>query len=147
MGTLMHTLSSLPSLRDLNLSYCNLRAVPDLIGCLSSLTFLNLRGNNFVNLPQSIIQLSHLKTLYLSGCMGLRLLLELPLNIMYINANGCMSLETLPIRPKDDFRPCLYFRNFIKLIDNQGYNDIFLKMLRCYIQASLSLSLSLSLSH
>ena len=33
MGMLMRTLSSLSSSRDLNLSYCNLRAVPDVIGC------------------------------------------------------------------------------------------------------------------
>ena len=147
MGMLMHTLSSLSSLRDLNLSYCNLQAVPDVIGCLSSLTFLQLKGNNFFSLPENIIQLSHLETLYLCGCMDLRLLPELPLNIMYINANGCMSLETLPIRPEDDFCPCLSLRSCIKLINNQGYNDMFLTMLRCYIQVTLSLSLSLSLSH
>ncbi|KAM3729346.1 hypothetical protein ACB098_12G004500 [Castanea mollissima] len=135
-GMLMHTLSSLSSLRDLNLSYCNLRAVPDVIGCLSSLTFLQLKGNNFASLPKNIIQLSHLKTLYLCGCMDLRLLPELPLNIKYINADGCMSLETLPIRPEDDFLPCLSLCNCIKLINNQGYNDMFLKMLRRYIQGA-----------
>ena len=142
IGMLMHSLSSLSSLRDLNLSYCNLRAVPDVIGCLSSLTFLQLKGNNFVSLPKNIIQLSHLKTLYLCGCMDLQLLPELPLNIMYINVDGCMSLETLPIRPEDDFRPCLSLRNCIKLINSQGYNDMFLTMLRRYIQVTLSLSLS-----
>ena len=79
--------------------------------------------------------------------MDLRLLLELPLNIMHIVANGCMSLETLPIRPEDDFHPYLSFRNCIKLIDNQGYNDMFFTMLRRYIQVTLSLSLSLSYKH
>nr|POE83437.1 hypothetical protein CFP56_45015 [Quercus suber] len=69
--------------------------------------------------------------------MDLRLLPKLPLNIMHIIANGCMSLETLPIRPEDDFRPCLSFRNCIKLIDNQGYNDMFFTMLRRYIQINV----------
>ena len=142
MGMLMRTLSSLSFLRDLNLSYCNLRAVPDVIGYLSSLKFLNLSGNNFVSLPKNIIQISHLKSLNLSGCMDLRLLPKLPLNIMHIIANGCMSLETLPIRPEDDFRPCLSFCNCIKLIDNQGYNDMFFTMLRRYIQVTLSFSLA-----
>ena len=67
VGMLMRTLSSLSSLRDLNLSYCNLRAVPDAIGCLSSLKFLNLSGNKFVSLPKNIIQLSQLKSLNLSS--------------------------------------------------------------------------------
>ena len=49
MGMLTRTLSSLSSLTKLNLSYCNLQAVPDAVGHLSSLNHLNLKGNNFVS--------------------------------------------------------------------------------------------------
>ena len=144
---LMSTLSSLPSFTQLNLSYCNIRAMPDVFGCFPSLTDLNLSGNNFVCLPNSIILLSNLEFLDLSYCTDLQLLPELPLNIMSISVDGCTSLETLPIRPEDDFHPSLSLLNCVKLIGNQGYgSDIFLTMLRHYFQVSLSLSLSLSLS-
>ena len=143
MGTLTRTLSSLSYLTDLNLSYCNLRTVPDVIGSLSSLNYLNLRGNNFVCLPENIIQLSNLYTLFLSGCKDLRLLPELPLNIKYFEAEGCTMLETLPLRPEDVFCPYLFLINCVKLIDNQGFDDMFSIMLARYIQVSLSLSLSL----
>ena len=47
------TLSNLWSLTELNLSYCNLQAILDSLGCLSSLEYLYLKGNNFVCLPES----------------------------------------------------------------------------------------------
>ena len=145
-GMLTQTLSSLSSLTDLNLSYCNLQRVPDAIGCcLSSLNHLNLKGNKFDRLPENIIRLSNLEGLYLSGCKDLVFLPELPLSIKYIGAEGCTSLETLPFRPEDIFSPHLYLINCVKLIENQSFGDMFSTMLARYIQVSLSLSLSLSL--
>ena len=142
MGMLTQTLSSLSSLTDLNLSYCNLQTVPDAIGCcLSSLNNLNLRGNKFDCLPKNIIRLSNLETLFLSDCKDLRLLSELPSNIKYFEAEGCTSLETLPFRPEDVFSPHLFLINCVKLIDNQSFGDMFSTILARYIQVSLSLSL------
>ena len=150
LNLLLSNLSALRYFSDLDLSYCNIRAIPDVLGCLPSLSKLYLSGNNFVFLPKSIILLSNLKYLYLSYCTDLQLLPELPLNIKYINGDGCTSLETLAIRPEDDFHPSLSLLNCVKLIGNQGYgSDIFLTMLRHYFQVSLSLIilfLSLSLS-
>ena len=88
-GMLGRSLSNLWSLTELNLSYCNLQAIPDGLGCLSSLTCLDLRGNYFVYLPESTTQLSNMETLHLCGCKHLRSLPELPLNISVIDANGC----------------------------------------------------------
>ena len=146
MGMLTHTLSGLSSLTDLNLSYCNLQTVPDAIGSLTFLNYLNLKGNNFICLPKNIIRLSNLYTLFLSGCKDLLLLPELPLNIKYFEAEGCTSLETLPLRPEDVFNPHLYLINSVKLIDNQGFSDMFLTMLARYIQVSLSVCVSISVS-
>jgi Leucine-rich repeat (LRR) protein len=137
MGMLERSLSSLLSLTKLDLSYCNLRSIPDTFGCLPLLRDLNLRGNNFVCLPKSIIRLSNLERLILRGCTALRLLPELPLNIRSINANDCTSLETLPIRPADDFHPNLNLINCVKLIGNQSYNNIFLNILRHSFKVSL----------
>ncbi|XP_050277028.1 disease resistance-like protein DSC1 isoform X2 [Quercus robur] len=129
MGLLVHTLSGIRSLTKLDLSYCKIRAIPYDISCLSTLRTLNLRGNNFDCLPESIIQLSNLIYLFMGGCTNLRLLPELPSNIEYIDAEGCISLETLPARPEDNFL-CLRLFNCVKMIDNEGYDNLFLTMLR-----------------
>ena len=133
MRMLVHSLSGLCSLTKLDLSYCNLQTIPDVLSNLSSLLKLSLIGNNFAYLPKSITQLSSLEELYLCGCTGLRSLPELPLNIKHIYAMECTSLETLSLRPKDDFRPDIRLTNCVKLIDNQGYGDLLLTMLWHYI--------------
>ena len=150
MGMLERSLIGLCSLTTLDLSYCNVRTIPNVLGCLSSLEFLNLRGNNFVCLPESIVQLSNLRALNMGGCTHLRMLPKLPLNIKCIDATKCTSLETLSLRPEYDFQPKFCFLNCNKLIKNQDYNDLFSTMLRRYIintQVSLSLSPSLPFSH
>ena len=145
MGMLVHTLSGIQSLTKLDLSYCNIRTIPYDISCLSTLRRLYLTGNNFDCLPESIIQLSNLDYLNMSGCTNLRLLPELPSNIEYIDAEGCISLETLPTGPEDNCQQ-LRLLNCVKLIDNEGYDNLFLTMLRRgFLKVSLSLSLSLSL--
>ena len=150
MGMLEHSLIGLCSLTKLDLSYCNVQTIPNVLGCLSSLEHLNLRGNNFVCLPESIVQLSNLRYLYMGGCTHLQMLPKLPLNIEYIDATKCTSLETLSLRPEYGFRPKLRLLNCDKLIKNQGYGNLVSTMLRHYIintQVCLSLSPSLPLSH
>ena len=123
-------------------------ALPIYIGCLSSLRELNLSGNNFVCLPESVNQLSNLLYMDIVNCTSLRLLPELPLNIGFVVANGCSKLEALPdpLEPKFGFKPMFDLLNCFKLVENQGYGDMFLTMLRSFHQVSLSNSLSLSLS-
>ncbi|PON64034.1 LRR domain containing protein [Parasponia andersonii] len=79
----------------LDLSYCNLLEIPDSLGCLSSLENLDLRGNIFEEIPESIKQLSKLTMLKISNCENLRSLPELPLFLELLYASGCTSLETL----------------------------------------------------
>ena len=150
MGMLVRSLIGLCSLIKLDLSYCNIQTIPNVFGCLSSLININLRGNNFVCLPESIIQLSNLSSLYMGGCAHLQMLPKLPLNIKYIDVTKCTSLETLSLRPESEFQPKFRLLNCDKLIKNQGCGDLVSIMLRRYIinpQVCLSLSLSLSLSH
>ncbi|KAH0716073.1 hypothetical protein KY284_008978 [Solanum tuberosum] len=79
----------LHSLEILNLSYCNLTdgVLPEDIGCLSSLKEMNLSGNNFEYLPQSIVQLGALQTLDLSDCNRLTQLPEFPQQLHTIYAD------------------------------------------------------------
>ena len=146
LNKLLHILSGFCSLTEVVLSYCNLPAIPDVVGCLSSLKVLSLGGNNFVCLPESIIQLTNLVSLRLFDCTELRSLPWLPLNIREIILKGCISLETIPIRPEYDFQPILNLVNCRKIMEDQGYHGMISMMLRRYlIQVSLSLSLSLTL--
>ena len=79
------SLSRLCSLTHLDISYCNLNAIPDGISYLFSLKHLDLSGNNFGFLLESIAQLSFLIYLRVENCTTLRSLPMLPLNIGYIN--------------------------------------------------------------
>ncbi|KAL4600360.1 hypothetical protein ACB092_11G193500 [Castanea dentata] len=133
MGMLERSLIGLCSLTELDLSYCNVQTIPNVLGCLSSLKHLNLSGNNFVSLPESIIQLSNLQYLIMGGCTHLKMLPKLPLNIHCIDATKCTSLETLSLRLESDFLRSFHLLNCNKLIKNQGYGDLFSTMLRHHI--------------
>ena len=92
-------LSSLAGpLTKLDLSYFNLKEIPDDIGCLFSLIELDLSGNNFVSLLESIIKLSSLKHLSLNDCKRLQSLPNLPSSItqmwLYLIGNVTRSSKT-----------------------------------------------------
>ena len=148
MSLLLASLSGLCSLTNLDLSYCDLKAITSDVGCLFSLEELNLSGNNFGCLLESISQLSNLSILGVENCKNLRLLPKPPLNICYIWGYGCTSLETVPNLLKLN---CLGIRvlllsNCSKLADKQRFIHLFFAVIRKQPQVSLSLSLSLSLS-
>ncbi|KAK9080139.1 hypothetical protein SSX86_001814 [Deinandra increscens subsp. villosa] len=73
----LHTISS--SLKEVELSDCNLCVVPDGIGLLYHLITLDLSGNEFVSLPASIGLLSKLRVLCLNNCKRLQSLPKLSL--------------------------------------------------------------------
>ncbi|KAH0714084.1 hypothetical protein KY284_006989 [Solanum tuberosum] len=77
------------SLKELDLSYCNLidGGLPEDIGSLSSLEELKLFGNNFEHLPQSISELGALRLLNLSDCKRLTQLPEFPQQLDTIHAD------------------------------------------------------------
>ena len=124
----------------LDLRDCHLQSIPSTLGCLSSLDSLR---NNFECLPESIIQLSKLKTIDLNDCMRLHSLPQLPSSPSFVGAADCNSLETLPNRLiLDKLRqPPFYLFNCFKLVGNQGWSDMFFRMLSGDTQVSLSLSL------
>ncbi|KAL0659410.1 hypothetical protein Bca4012_079995 [Brassica carinata] len=82
-------------LSDMYLTDCNLYKLPDSFSCLSLLQTLCLSRNNIKNLPGSIKKLHHLKSLYLKHCQNLVSLPVLPSNLQYLDAHGCISLETV----------------------------------------------------
>ncbi|XP_058743965.1 TMV resistance protein N-like isoform X1 [Vicia villosa] len=86
----------LPSLRNLNLSYCNLseESMPKDFSNLSSLVALDLTGNNFVRPPSSISKLPKLEYLSLNCCEMLEKFPEFPSSMRVLDASNCASLET-----------------------------------------------------
>ncbi|KAH0711335.1 hypothetical protein KY289_007294 [Solanum tuberosum] len=82
-------LNKLKSLKELDLSHCNIidGGLSEDIGSLSSLQRLNLSGNNFEYLPRSIAQLGALEYLNLSDCERLTQLPEFPRRLYRIDAD------------------------------------------------------------
>ncbi|XP_075650310.1 TMV resistance protein N-like [Castanea sativa] len=132
MGLLLSSLIGLSSLTELNLSYCNLKKIPNDIGGLLSLKCLDLSGNNFDCLPESIAQLSILNQLRVRNCMSLRSFPKLPSNIGYIVGHGCSSLESLPdqLKPNSLFEARIFFTDCSKLAENQGFIDLFFSVIK-----------------
>jgi hypothetical protein len=148
---ILPSLSGLCSLEELDLCACNLGegAVPEDIGCLSSLRSLNLSRNNFISLPKSINKLSRLEKLALKDCVMLESLPEVPLKVQKVKLDGCLRLKEIPDPIKlsslkrSEFK-CL---NCWELYKHNGQNNMGLNMLEKYLQVfSSPFSLSLSLS-
>ena len=82
--TSLSSLCSLSKLETLDLSYCNLNAIPNAIGCLSTLEILILSGNNFGSFMQrSPNPLEMLLTSLSEGSCSLN-----KLDLSYCNLNG-----------------------------------------------------------
>ena len=88
--------SNLCSLWNLDLSDCNISDGANLgsLGFLSSLTKLNLSGNNFVTLP-NMSGLPHLAWLWLENCERLQALPQLPSSLEELDLRG-NNFVTLP---------------------------------------------------
>ncbi|KAL4598414.1 hypothetical protein ACB092_11G058300 [Castanea dentata] len=103
------------------------------IGCFSSLKYLTLSGNSFVNLPASISQLPKLVALDLSNCSMLRSLSGLPSTVRYINALHCYSLEPSLTKPLVLFEPSI-FPNSKWRPDNESVSSVAHTILNRYLQ-------------
>lgn len=73
--------------------------IPQGIGCLCLLEYLDLSGHDFESIPASIEQLCRLKELKLNYCLRLQSLPELPANLERLDAHQCSSLKLLYNRP------------------------------------------------
>jgi len=131
-------LSGLCSLEVLDLCACNLRegALPEDIGCLSSLTSLDLSQNNFVSLPESINKLYGLETLVLEDCRMLESLPEVPSKVQIVNLNGCIRLKEIPDPIKLSSSKISEFicLNCWELYNHNGQDSMGLTMLERYLK-------------
>ncbi|KAI4324071.1 hypothetical protein L6164_023636 [Bauhinia variegata] len=119
---LPHSFCNLPMLRKLNLSYCNLSegSIPGDIECLYFLLSLDLSGNNFISLPNSISELSMLKFLHINCCKRLQSLPELPSVLQVLDARNSTSLKTFK---SNSSRQCSLVPWSKNWIFNENHND------------------------
>ncbi|XP_068316813.1 TMV resistance protein N-like [Pyrus communis] len=134
-GLMFSSLNRLCTLRTINLRDCKLCEgdIPDDIGCLSFLERLNLGGNNFVSLPESIRCLSKLCHLGLSSCKSLQKLPPLPSNgKLHVNVDDCTSLRSLSDTSKLSSRFTNLYdfsftcRNCIALVQDEAWTNTIL---------------------
>ncbi|XP_044470072.1 disease resistance protein RPP2B-like [Mangifera indica] len=74
---------------------CRLEVLPNGICKLLSLFSLDLSGNDFQTLPESIKDLSNLRDLWLRNCQRLKDLPKLPRSLRVLHAMNCISLESI----------------------------------------------------
>ncbi|KAM7259530.1 hypothetical protein ACFE04_015271 [Oxalis oulophora] len=92
------SLACLPSsLVDLDLENCNLfeDAFPSDFSMFGSLKILNISGNRFCSLPESIASLPMLKSLTLDYCTEIQSIEKLPVNLEWLSTVGCSSLDEI----------------------------------------------------
>ncbi|CAN4108223.1 unnamed protein product [Withania somnifera] len=106
----LHEIHFPRSLHVLNIAKCNLS--------LDAFNNLNLDGNPISNLPDSIKNLTRLKTLDIAYCTKIKCLEWLPSNISQLNADGCISLEKVASCAKG--YPVEGYMNCNKLVEVEG---------------------------
>ncbi|XP_059659419.1 disease resistance protein RUN1-like isoform X2 [Cornus florida] len=113
--------AQLTHLQVLGCDNCNLDE-ESILNLPHSLRELDLRRNKFASLAASFTQLTNLAHLNLDGCLSLQTLDSFPLDMLFVSAEGCSSLERCSI-PKCEFRShgqILNFGECHKLIVNDG---------------------------
>ncbi|KAI3800974.1 hypothetical protein L1987_29074 [Smallanthus sonchifolius] len=87
--------TGLTNLTDLTMVECNVSQVPSEIENMVSLKNLDLSGNTFSSLPDSLSNLSQLAYLIIEDCQQLQLLPFIPSNLTGIAALWCDSLDVM----------------------------------------------------
>ncbi|XP_071685576.1 disease resistance protein RPS4B-like [Rutidosis leptorrhynchoides] len=143
-GFLYTNLDTISFIRELDLSYCNLSAVPDGIGLLCRVVKLDLSGNNFVLLPASISLLSNLRMLYLNNCKRLQSLPKLSIvneethyglqiRFNYYISRGGTVLSRFRA-PNNYGCPTVSCLNCPRLAENENGSYLVDKILNSYLQ-------------
>ncbi|KAF3637562.1 putative pectinesterase/pectinesterase inhibitor 46-like [Capsicum annuum] len=120
------SLSGLSVLKKLDLSDSDLVVeIAADIWQLSSLEELNLSRNNFKEFPSRISGLPQFKVLKLDECRSLEALPDLPWSIVVIEANECLSLQSLGnLSPQHAFLRKVSFFNCSKLYQQSQKTSI-----------------------
>ncbi|CAL8107733.1 unnamed protein product [Prunus armeniaca] len=135
------SLQSLSSLRKLALANCSLTDDAFLkdLGSLISLVHLNLDGNYFCSLP-SLSRLSQLQDLSLHDCINLHAIPDLPTNLKFLRADGCIALEKMPDFSEMSNIRELYLSDSFKLTEVPGLDKSLNSMTRIHMESCTNLT-------
>ncbi|XP_076955704.1 disease resistance-like protein DSC1 [Bidens hawaiensis] len=150
-GFLFSKMNVISGIRELDLSYCKLSVVPDCIGLLHRLVYLDLSGNNLVFLPANISLLSNLRMLCLNNCKRLQSLPKLSIVTKdSLNYGLQMRFNYIVSEKKVDVSKFHVASNYIspmvsclncpKVAENESGSHLAERILNSYLQVSLSLS-------
>ncbi|KAJ0586451.1 putative P-loop containing nucleoside triphosphate hydrolase, leucine-rich repeat domain superfamily [Helianthus annuus] len=134
------TIVHMENLKTVEIGYCNLEDgdIPSGIDRLSNLQELSLRGNKFSRLDFSLLQLTRIKLLNISGCEQLLELPQLPPGLVILKADSCKSVTTTG----DCHKNCKQLRH-VSLMD-VIINDAD-RLLEFMLEVCLSISLNINL--
>ncbi|KAM7252910.1 hypothetical protein ACFE04_025528 [Oxalis oulophora] len=139
--TLPPSLSGLLSLKELNLSDCNLfdESLPSDLVRISTLKKLNLSRNHFITLPNGISQLSQLQSLELEYCKKLEGVPELPSSIEDLRTFNCWSLKALstPLDVSVAKHREFMLNNCFELVRNNEEQHVTLRILKTHLLSLL----------
>ncbi|KAM7253138.1 hypothetical protein ACFE04_025756 [Oxalis oulophora] len=131
------SLSGLLSLKELNLSDCNLfdESLPSDLVRISTLKKLNLSRNHFITLPNGISQLSQLQSLELEYCKKLEGVPELPSSIEDLRTFNCWSLKALstPLDVSVAKHREFMLNNCFELVRNNEEQHVTLRILKTHL--------------
>ncbi|CAL8997868.1 unnamed protein product [Prunus brigantina] len=135
------SLQSLSSLRKLALANCSLTDDAFLkdLGSLISLVHLNLDGNYFCSLPR-LSRLSQLQDLSLHDCINLHAIPDLPTNLKFLRADGCIALEKMPDFSEMSNIRELYLSDSFKLTEVPGLDKSLNSMTRIHMESCTNLT-------
>uniref|UniRef100_A0A2N9HHX6 TIR domain-containing protein n=1 Tax=Fagus sylvatica TaxID=28930 RepID=A0A2N9HHX6_FAGSY len=95
-----------------------------ILGVYPSLQELDLSRTNFHNLPHGIGRLPKLRSLMLNDCTSLQSISELPPSLVYLEADGCTSMERLSILSNMKSSRKFYLGNCHRLVEIQGLENL-----------------------
>ncbi|KAF5813868.1 putative TIR domain, P-loop containing nucleoside triphosphate hydrolase [Helianthus annuus] len=127
VASVLPSLSTLGSLRVLNVSHCNLSgASVRSLETLCSLEELDMSVNDFTSINANLSRLSRLSCLRLMGCKKLQFLPNLPSSILNLDAQRCISLQELPKLSTEysGGNAVFDFKNCLKAVENRAVESL-----------------------
>jgi len=133
---LLPSFPTFPCLHELNLNFYNLVQIPDVIGKLSCLERLNLKGNNFDTLP-NLKDLFRLYYLNLQHCKQFKYLLHLPSRTNF--PSKLYTRKTSYLKGFEETMVGLNFFNCLELVERERFTSMIFSWMIQVIQVCILL--------
>ncbi|XP_052171534.1 disease resistance protein RUN1-like [Diospyros lotus] len=137
----LNSVQGLRCLKLLRMENCSLSNIPTEIGTLIQLECLDLVGNKFSSLPDSMSNLTNLVHLNLNYCTRLQSLPKLSASLLFVEVQNCPSLESVSLESDWQHTDMLFY-NCPQLDENYFANELARNLLHVSGSGTLSISIS-----